>query len=92
LGFIQGIRIHDAIGTVHKCLHSLKKKKTKSLVLDIGLRNIMIAIVGMRIILIQIGLGMDLREWIMICVMSTSYLVLINGEPTTFFKREWGLR
>jgi hypothetical protein len=30
LGFLQGRQIQDAIGTVHECIHSIKKKKSKS--------------------------------------------------------------
>jgi hypothetical protein len=36
----------------------------------------------LRMILIHIGLGLDMTKWIMSCVMSTSFSVLINGEPT----------
>jgi hypothetical protein len=88
LGFLQGRRIQDAIGTVHECLHSIKKKKTKALVLKIDLKKSYDCISWdfLRIILIQIGMGLELTEWIMSCVMSTSYSVLINGEPTTFLK------
>jgi hypothetical protein len=39
LGFLQGRRIQDAIGTVHGCLHSIKKKKSKSLVLKLDLKK-----------------------------------------------------
>jgi hypothetical protein len=43
-------------------------------------------------ILIQIGLGLNMTKWIMICVMSTSFSLLINGELTSFFKSGRGLR
>jgi hypothetical protein len=29
LGFLEGRQIHDAIGTTHECLHSIKKKNSK---------------------------------------------------------------
>jgi len=88
LGFLQGRRVQDAIGIVHECLHSLKKKKEKALVLKPDLKKAYDCISWdfLRMILIQIGLGLDLTDWILSCVTSTSFSMLINGEPTTFFK------
>jgi hypothetical protein len=43
-------------------------------------------------ILLQIGLGLKVTNWIMSCVVSTSFAVLINGEATDFFKSGRGLR
>jgi len=43
-------------------------------------------------ILIQIGLGTKMTNWIMSCVDSTSFTILINGEATDFFKSSRGLR
>jgi hypothetical protein len=37
LCFLQGRQIHDSIGTVHECIHSIKKKKINSLVLKLDL-------------------------------------------------------
>jgi hypothetical protein len=39
LGFLKGRRIQDAIGTTHECLHSISKKKTKSMILKLDLRK-----------------------------------------------------
>jgi hypothetical protein len=46
----------------------------------------------LRMILIQIGLGVDMTNWIMSCVVSSSFVVLLNGEATDFFKSGRGLR
>jgi hypothetical protein len=43
-------------------------------------------------LLLQIGMGLNMTNWIMSCVVSTSFSVLINGEATEFFKRGRGLR
>jgi hypothetical protein len=43
-------------------------------------------------ILIHIGLGTKMTKWIMSCVDSTSFTILINGEATNFFKSGRGLR
>jgi hypothetical protein len=36
LGFLKGRQILDAIGTTHECLHSIKKKNLKALILKLG--------------------------------------------------------
>jgi len=94
MGFLQGRQIQDAIGIVHEYIHSIKKKKTKSLVLKLDLQKAYDCINWdlLRMVLLQIGMGLNLTNWIMSCVVSTSYSVLINGEATDFFKRGRGLR
>jgi hypothetical protein len=39
LGFLQGRWIQDVIGTTHESIHSIKRKKLKSLVLKLDLRK-----------------------------------------------------
>jgi len=46
----------------------------------------------LRMILIQIGLGIDMTNWIMSCIVSSSLVVLLNEEATDFFKSGRGLR
>jgi hypothetical protein len=43
-------------------------------------------------ILIQVGFGIQMTKWIMSCVTSPTYVVLINGETTNFFWSGRGLR
>jgi hypothetical protein len=94
LGFLQGRQIQDAIGTVHGCIHSIKQKKSKSLILKLDIQKAYDCVNWdlLCILLLQIGLDCKLINWIMSCVVSTSYFVLINGEATKFFKSGRGLR
>ena len=46
----------------------------------------------LRLALLQIGLSLEARNWIMGCVNSTFFLVLVTGEPIDFFKISWGFR
>jgi hypothetical protein len=84
LGFLKGRQIQDAIGTTHECLHSINKNKLKSLVLKLDLRKAYDCIDWdfLRMILIQVGFGLQMTKWIMSCVVSPTYVVLLNGEAT----------
>jgi mannosylglycoprotein endo-beta-mannosidase len=64
LGFLQGRQIQDAIGTIHECLHNIKRKKLKSLVLKLDLQNAYDFINWdlLRMILLQIGLGLKVTN------------------------------
>ena len=42
--------------------------------------------------MIQIGLKWEVPQWIMGCVSSANYAVLVNGTPIDFFKSHRGLR
>jgi hypothetical protein len=94
LGFLKGRQIQNAIGMVHECLHSMKKKNLKSLVLKLDLHKAYDCINwdSLRMILIQVGLGIRMTNWVMTCVVSTSFTILLNGEAMDFFKIGRGLR
>jgi len=93
-GFLQGKRIQDAIGTAHDSLHNIKRKSLKALVLKLDLRKAYDCIDWdhLRMILLKIGVGIQMKNWIMSCVTSSSYAVLINGEATKFFRSGRGVR
>jgi hypothetical protein len=38
-GFLEGRLIHDAIGTTHECIHSIKQKNLKALLLKLDLQK-----------------------------------------------------
>jgi hypothetical protein len=46
----------------------------------------------LRLVLLQIGISLEATDWIMGCVSSTNFSVLINGSPTGFFRSSRGLR
>jgi hypothetical protein len=45
----------------------------------------------LRLVLLQCGFGLPTTNWIMGCITSTTFAILINGEPTRFFNSERGL-
>ena len=46
----------------------------------------------LRLVLLHFGLSLEATDWIMGCVSSTNFFVLINGSPSDFFKSSRGLR
>jgi ribonuclease HI len=94
MGFLKGRRIQDAIGVAHEGLHSIKKKNIKALVLKLDLKKAFDSIDWgfLRLILLSVGFGIKMTDWMMACVSSASFAVLINGEATKFFRSERGLR
>jgi hypothetical protein len=93
-GFLQGRKICDAIGVVQETIHSIKSKNSKSLLLKLDLHKAYDCVNWdfLRFLLFQIGLNLQVVNWIMACVSSTSFAVLVNGGPTEFFRSSRGLR
>jgi hypothetical protein len=88
LGFLKGRQILDAIGTARECLHSIKSKKIQAIILKLDLKKAYDCTnwYFLRLILLQSGFGISITNWIMACVISTSFVILINGEASKFFK------
>ena len=45
-----------------------------------------------QLLLIKIGMLIDMVDWIMGCIKSSSFVVLINGAPSNIFHPSRGLR
>jgi hypothetical protein len=93
-GFLKGRKIIDAIGTAQECLHSIKEKKLQALILKIDLKKAYDCISWdfLRLVLLNCGFGLPTTKWIMGCLSSTSFAILVNGEPSGFFISSRGLR
>jgi hypothetical protein len=93
-GFLEGRQITDAIGVVQEALHSIKVKNIKALVLKLDLIKAYDRVDWgfLRLVLLQVGMSLEATDWILGCVSSANFVVLINGKPTSFFKSTRGLR
>lgn len=92
-GFLQGRQIHEAIGVAQKALHSLKAKNLSGVVLKLDLSKAYdrVSWLYVKMLLIHLGFDIGFIRWIMGCVSSASFAVLINGATSSFFKAERGL-
>ena len=91
--FLDNRQILDAIGVAQETMHSIKSKKLKSLILKLDLVKAYSRVNWdfLRLVLLQVGLSVEATKWIMGCVTIANFVVLINGEPTRFFKSSRGL-
>lgn len=90
---MQEKQIHDAVAIAQEVLHSIKKKNLKSTVLKLNLSKEYDKVDWsfLRLVLTQTGLKNPSVNWIMGCLQSSSFVVLINGSPSRFFKASRGL-
>jgi hypothetical protein len=74
-------------------LHSLKIKKSKALVLKLDMMKSYDRVDWsfLRLVLLRISLNLEVTDWIMGCVSSANFSVLINGSPFGFFIISRGL-
>lgn len=89
-----GRQILEVIGTTQECLHNIKIKNSKALILKLDLKKAFDYIDWdeFRLILVQIGFSQLMIRWILGYVVSTNLSILVNGEPSPFFRIDKGLR
>eukprot|EP00253_Pinus_taeda_P010417 PITA_10417 len=93
-GFLDGRQIHEAIGVAQEVIHSVRQKKKKGAVLKIDLSKAFdrVSWLYLRMMLTHLGFNYTFTSWIMGCISSVSFAVLINGSASTFFNSQRGLR
>jgi hypothetical protein len=86
--FLKDMLIFYVVGLAHESFHSAKTKKLKTLILKLDLKKAYDRVSWnfLRLLLIQIGLKWEVAQWIMGCVTSSNYAVLVNGVPIGFLK------
>ena len=71
----------------------MKTKKIDDLVLKIDLVKAYDKVEWslLCLLLLNVGLNFEIPRWILACVSSTNFIVLVNGTPSSFFKYSRGL-
>ena len=95
--FIKGRNISDNILIAHEILDVLRKKKGRKtsygmLKIDMSKAYDMVNWNFLRAVLTVMKFGDNWIRWIMECVSSVSYTLLVNGNLTSSFKPSQGLR
>jgi len=93
-GFLEGKQIHEAIGVAQEALHNINNRKLKSSVLKIDLSKAYdrVSWFYLRLLLTHLRFTVLFSRWIMCCITTMTFWVLISGSDTTFFRSERGLR
>jgi hypothetical protein len=75
------------VALAQEALHSIKLSKQEVVILKIDLSKAYdwVSWTYLRLILLQLGMNVNIVNWIMGCVQSISFVVLINGTPSNFF-------
>ena len=86
-GFLYKTQILAAIEVAQEGFHSIKSKRMKDLVLKLDLMKAYDRVYWTFIclLLLQIGLPLEITNWIMVCVSSANLIFLINGAHSSFF-------
>ena len=75
-------------------IHSIKKEKKSSFALKVDLYKAYdeVSWTFIRLVLIKLGMKMEMVDWILGCIQSTSFAILINGSSSNFFRPSRGIR
>jgi hypothetical protein len=86
--------IRTATGTTQEGLHYIRKKKKSTMVIKLDLPKAYDKTnwLYLRLILTHVGFNLSVVNWIMGCISSINFLILINGATSEFFKPTRGLR
>lgn len=91
--FFHNKKIHEAIGSTQEALHSMKTKRLKRAIVKIDLAKAFdwVSWLYIKMVLTHLGFPLPFIDWIMCCITSTSFSVLISGSTSHFFHVECGL-
>jgi hypothetical protein len=86
-------QIHDVVSLSQEALHSMKSRKIPSFIMKLDLSKDYDKVnwTFMHLSLIQMGINLNIVNWIMGCIESSSLAVLINDSPSSFFHPSRGL-
>ena len=93
-GFLNKRQIFEPIAIAQEVLHTVKIHKRSALILKLDLSKAFDRVnwTFVRLILIQIGVPIVGVNWIMGCISSANFAILVNGSPSTFFPASRGIR
>ena len=93
-GFLKNRLIHGPVAITQEVLHSVKLLKKSALILKLDLTKAFDRVnwTYIRLLLLQIGVPLVGVNWIMGCITSANFAVIVNGAPSSFFPASRGIR
>ena len=93
-GFLKNRQITEPVAITQEVLHSVKTKKRCALILKLDLSKAFDRVnwTYIRLILIQIRVPLVGVNWILGCISSANFVVLVNCSPYSFFQASRGIR
>ena len=93
-GFLHNRQIIEPIGILQEVMHSIKVEKKKVMILKLDLVKAFDRVnwTFLRLVLLHIGVQLIGVNWIMGCIESSNFVVLVNGTPSKFFPVSRGIR
>ena len=88
------MHIIEPVGITQEIMHTIKMKKLQAMVLKLDLVKAFDRVNWnfLRLVLLQIGVPVDVVNWIMGCVSSSNFSILVNGTPRKIFLTSRGIR
>eukprot|EP00268_Persea_americana_P008172 TRINITY_DN13144_c0_g1_i6.p1 TRINITY_DN13144_c0_g1~~TRINITY_DN13144_c0_g1_i6.p1 ORF type:complete len:313 (+),score=49.71 TRINITY_DN13144_c0_g1_i6:1004-1942(+) len=92
--FVYGRQILDGVLIANECIHSRKKEKRPGLICKLDLEKAYDRVDWdfLQYLMRRMGFGVKWRAWILECLSSATFSIIINGSPTGFFSASRGLR
>ena len=77
-GFLSGRQIHEVVGIIQECLHSIHVKALKSVVLKINLSKAYDQVnwIFLRVIMTKMGFSVSFIAWVMRSISFVSFVVV----------------
>ena len=93
-GYVEGIQILNNIIKAHEVVHSLKRNKQASMIIQMDLAKDYdkLSYYYIRAIIKAYGFDENWIRWVMALVTTTSFSILFNGAPSRTFTPYRGLR
>ena len=93
-GFMEGHQILDGVVVATETIHSMANSKDKAMFIKLDMAKVYDRVHWsfLQKVLGAFGFEDEWIDWVMSCVNSTSFSVLINGEHSDLFGASRGLR
>ena len=93
-GFVKGRQIFDGVLVAMEAIHSMANSKDRALLLKLDMAKAydQVRWIFLHKVLLAFGFAKEWVNWILSCVTSSSFSIIINGELSYLFSASQGLQ